>query len=186
MPACRAIGDSVKEEIESQLACLIGEPLSNMMRYAGCQRFSFGQPYERLNRRGKPIILFDYAIVASCLWEIQCDGEYVVGRHDFGPGDIRRDSAAQWFYDLVRAQSLKVTQIEAMANGGLTVAFTDEIVLSVTPGLPVKQRYSKTQKKLRALMLRDGELWRLMPKKQSDEEPPHFVVTADGWYGPDE
>ena len=176
----------MKAEIEAQLGCLIGQPLSYMQRYAGCQRFSFGQAYEAKNRRGKEMIRYDYGVVISCLWEIFIEEVRIVGRTDFGPGDIRRDEDAKWFYKVVDTQQLIVKKIHGRSDGGFTMEFSDAVTLNLTPEFSRKQRYSKSEKKLREMLLRDGELWRFMPKKQGNDYPSHFVVTADGWYGTDE
>ena len=176
----------LKEEIETRLACLIGQPLSWMQRYAGCQRFEIGHQFPAKNRKGEDITLSDYAIVVSCLWEIHGSEGNVVGRNDFGPGSLRRDSEARWFYEVVSSERLFVESIVAESNGGFTLELSEAYILIVTPDLPRKQRYSKKEKILREMLLRDGEIWRFMPKKQGNDDSPHFVVAADGWYGEDE
>jgi hypothetical protein len=162
------------------LSALIGEPLSQMKRYVGFQRFGFGVRYPTVNRKGEECTTSPQAIVVSCFWELLGPNGPVVSRDDFGPGDQRRDESAMYFYELADSEVLAVTSIVAEADGELTVSLSEGYVLILRRKLPRKQRYSKSAQKLREKLLAEGEIWRYLSDERTERESDRFVVTFSG------
>lgn len=124
---------SLKRRIEETLKPIIGEPLSDMWRYAGFQVFEFGIQRPAVNRKGQPITRSDWALGACCTWSICGTEGRVLSSEDFGPDGERHDEAAAPFYQLVDDSSLIVRAIEvgerAQVRFVLSQGFALDIVL---------------------------------------------------------
>ncbi len=75
----------MKQEIEAALQPLVGESLSDMMRYGGCQKFEFGKQLPKKNRKGEDVAVGEWGLVVSCDWRIKRSNEIIVSCDDFGP-----------------------------------------------------------------------------------------------------
>lgn len=150
----------MKAEIEQALHPLLGEPLSNMWRYAGCQKFEFGVQRPHKNRKGQTVTWADWGLVVTCAWCIRGPEGVIVSSDDFGPGRSRRDEKAYPFYDMLHDDPPIVETIVAGEDGTVHIQMTRGYTLDVRPkGGP------------------DTEEWRFMPP---DQRRRHFVITSEG------
>ncbi|MGV3724288.1 MAG: hypothetical protein ACO1SX_25620 [Actinomycetota bacterium] len=134
-------------KIEAALRPLTGEPLTDMWRYAGCQKFEFGVQRPARNSKGVEITRADYGLVVSCEWRIDGRQGRVVSSEDFGPGENRRDAQAGWFYGLIRTDPPVIGSIRAGADGALSLRMTQGLTLEVIPTAEIEP---------------DDEQWRFM------------------------
>ena len=65
----------MEQEIASRFVCLVGERLSDMMRYAGWQRFEFGEQKPTVNRYGRALRTSEIALAVACHWSITQNGK---------------------------------------------------------------------------------------------------------------
>jgi hypothetical protein len=139
---------------------LIGLPLTDMWRYAGCQKFEFGEQLSELDDNSPQMQgAADWGLVASCEWQIQGPEELVLSSDHFGPEGVRRDGHAQPFYDLMDSDShLVVQSVKTLEDGGL--------VIQLTGGYSLNLWRSPKEN-------RSDEQWRLMPP---GEESGHLVL----------
>lgn len=154
---------AIKEEVERALHSLIGEPLSDMIRYAGIQAFEFGVQRRRKNRKGQDITVADQRLDVSCYWCISGPEGTIVSSEDFGPKGSRRDARAYPFYDMLDSNPPVVEVLEADEAGTLHVWLSGGYSLTVRPMEHVDGS--------------DEEQWRFLPK---DKEQSHLVFTRQG------
>lgn len=150
------------QEIETEFRCLVGEPLTDMWRYAGCQKFEFGVQKPAVNRDGEEITKADLGLVVSCDWFVTGPEGSVVSSHDFGPDGARRDAHAHPFYNLLATSPPVVESVAANAEGALCIRMSAGFTLEVGPDA-------------------DGdphdEQWRLMRRGEPNT---HFVLRGNG------
>ena len=152
----------IKKAVEQALQPIVGEPLTDMWRYAGCQKFEFGVQRPAKNDDGEEITLADWGLVVSCDWSVSGPAGRVVSSDDFGPGRRRRDKRAHPFYDSLRTEPPVVECIEADEEGALFIQMGRRILLTVRP-----------DPKIGGI----DEQWRFMPKDKAER---HFVLCGDG------
>jgi hypothetical protein len=155
----------MKRQIEAALHPLIGEPLTDMWRYAGCQKFEFGLQRPAKNRSGQEITRSDLGLVVSCHWRISGPAGHVVSSADFGPKESRRDTLAGPFYQLLEDAPPVVEALEASDDGALCLRMTSGYTVEVLPTAGIEP---------------EDEQWRFMPK---DQEQVHVVLFGDGLEG---
>lgn len=158
----------MKSVIEAALSPLIGEPLSDMWRYAGCQKFEFGIQRPRTNHEGEEITFADWGLVVSCSWRVIGPEGNVISSDEFGPGGSRRDERARPFYALLGTDSPAVESVVADDGGKLCIRMSGGYLLEVEPVSDMDP---------------DDEQWRFMPK---DEEARHIVLWGEGIDGVDD
>lgn len=152
----------MREQIESAFQPLLNQPLTDMWRYAGCQKFEFGGQRHRTHAEAS-FLSADWGLVVSCGWKISGPQGRIVASDDFGPRMTRRDEAAGALYELLHTPSApRVTRIESDSAGRLSIEMTDGYVLEVCPE-PCTHP--------------NGEQWRLM---RNDGEHEHCVLWGDG------
>lgn len=121
----------MKAEIEAALQPLLGEPLTDMWRYAGFQRFEFG--VQRPTRKGtKGMTHSDWGFVVGCDWRISGPDGVIVSAADFGE-ERRTDERARPFYRLLADQPPVLQKLEAEVTGALRFEFSGAYLLEVTP-----------------------------------------------------
>jgi hypothetical protein len=150
----------MKVEIEKTLHPLIGEPLSDMWRYAGHQKFEFGIQRPCKNRKGEHITIADWGFVVAGDWRITGPEGYIVSSDDFGPKGSRRDEKAYPFYEMLGTAPPIVESIEAEEDGSVRFCMTGGYTLDVLPDREP-----------------EAEQWRFMPK---DGRKRQFVITSEG------
>lgn len=155
----------MRKQIEEALQPLIGEPLTDMWRYAGCQKFEFGVQRPMQNTRGEECTRADLGFVVSCDWRINGPEGYIVSSADFGPEGSRRDPPAEPFYDLLGDTPPVVEALEVNDEGALLFRMTSGYTLEVLPSADIEPH---------------DEHWRLMPK---DREQEHIVLFGEGLHG---
>lgn len=122
---------AINVEIEAALLPLLGEPLTDMWRYAGFQRFEFG--VQRPAEKGaKGVTHSDWGFVVGCDWQISGPDGVIVSAADFG-NESRTDDRAYPFYKLLADQPPVLQKLEAEANGALRFEFSGDYLLEVTP-----------------------------------------------------
>lgn len=124
----------MKYAIEAALRPLLGEPLSDMWRYEGLQKFEFGVQWPAKNRNGEHITRADWGIVVACFWQINGPDGYILSYNDFGPGDRRNDKPAQSFYDLLHISPRIVESITASNDGSVEFFLSDGYSLFLLTG----------------------------------------------------
>jgi len=147
---------------ERQLACealsaLVGLPLSDMWRYAGCQKFEFGEQKATVNRKGQDATRADWGLVASCFWRIDGPGGFSLTWEHFMPE--RRDGHAYPFYQLLGDEPPVVESVEVKEDGGLRIGLTGGYLLALDP---------------RSDLVEDLAYWRFMPPE--DDPRGHLVL----------
>jgi len=152
----------MKMQAEAALRPLIGEPLTDMWRYAGCQKSEFGVQRPAKNRQGEEITLAELGLVVSCDWRILGPEGCVVSSDDFGHGESRRDTHAHPFYELIHRAPPVVEEIKADDEGGLRIEMSAGYSLEVVPSLGIEP---------------EDEQWRFIP---GDKEQGHLVLWGDG------
>lgn len=152
----------MKQEIEAALQPLIGQPLSDMWRYAGCQKFEFGVQRPAKNRKGQDVKRADWGLVVSCDWRVMGPEGHVVSSDDFGPGRSRRDEQAKPFYELIHTDPPVVEGIEANTGGALRIRMSQGYTLDVQPETDSGS---------------DDEQRRFLPR---DPQQKYFVLWGDG------
>ena len=157
----------MRDEIETALRPLMGEPLSHMRR-AGFQMFEIGVQRPCKNRKGQDITLADMSLHVSCNWYITRNGDQIVSSEDFGPGwGVRRDEKAMPFYEMLGEEEFVVTSIHADNSGGVVIQLTRGYMLQIVTDHDEAVMDTDA----------DTEQWRLLPKDRTRRD---FVVTAEG------
>ena len=152
-------------EIQETLACLRNEPLSDMWRYAGRQKFEFGVQRPFRNRKGVVTTRADRGLVVSCDWRLWAYEELILSASDFGPGTARRDGDGEGFYDELGVFPPLVEQIEVLEQGGIRLVLSRGYILEIIPNGGGEYREG----------FLEGEQWRFMPKEEAADQ----VVLTD-------
>lgn len=152
----------MKQYIETALRPLLGEPLTDMWRYAGSQKFEFGVQRRRRNNQDEEYTSADWGLVVSCAWSIAGPEGCIVSSDQFGPQLGRRDQRAKPFYELLATGPPVVESIEADEEGALVIQMSGGYILAVQPEADIDPM---------------DEQWRLMPP---DGEQSHLVLWGDG------
>jgi hypothetical protein len=152
----------MNQQIEAALQPLIGEPLTDMWRYAGCQKFEFGVQRLIQNDDGEEIRRADLGFVVSCAWRIDGPEGCVVSSADFGPEGSRRDTPAEPFYQLLDEAPPVVEALEVSDEGALLFRMTPGYRLEVLPSAGLEP---------------NDEHWRFMPGGPAKD---HVVLWGDG------
>jgi len=154
-----------RRSAKEALSALVGLPLSDMFRYAGCQKFEFGEQKPHLNRKGEEMTRADWGLVASCHWRIQGPSGFLLTWEDFTPA--RRDDHAMAFYGSLKSDPPVVESVEVEEDGGLRIGMTCEYSLALDPSNYDEEYF---------------EDWRFMPP--TDEPRGHLVLGEDlSWSG---
>jgi len=122
-----------RDEIEAAMRQFIGEPLSDMWRYAGFQSFAFGVPHLRRNRKGEEVAKPEYGLVAACSWRIEAHDGSAISSEDYRPVDRGADAAVLSFLDDLLAEPPIVLSLAATTEQGLHVVLSRGFVLTITP-----------------------------------------------------
>ena len=152
----------MKEEIEDALRSIIEQPLTDMWRYGGMQKFEFGEQRSHTNRRGEQVTRADLGLVVSCNWQITSKTGTIISQEDFvNDKEPRPSRVTSMLHELLSA---KPTVINVLADnsGAVRLNLSGGYYLELSPDSTDSER---------------DELWRFMPSKESE---PHFVVTASG------
>lgn len=157
----------MKEEIEKRLVCLVGKRFSDMMRYAGWQRFEFGEQKPTINRKGRSLRTSDLAIAAACHWRITQNGNPVVSADDFGPDRERRDDSAMPFYAALPDKGPIIERLTVGERGELLFVCSDGISLEIDATRPLHTW----------LWENENALWRFLSGDKNDWG---LVLTTDG------
>jgi hypothetical protein len=158
---------SIREEIETALKPLLGEPVSNMWR-AGFQIFEIGEQRPFKNRKGQDTTRADLSLHVSCDWYITRSGEPIVSSEDFGPGwGVRRDEKAFPFYEALGGPEFIIRSVRADSSGSVVIRMAGGYVLQII----TDRRKDELDPDA------DTAQWRFLPK---DETVHHFVVETDG------
>lgn len=134
------LSETERSEIAGALSALVGLPLVDMFRYAGCQKFEFGDPAGGT----------DWGLVAGDAWRLRgpaldvSSGEFSLGNEDFEPE--RDDAHAGPFYERLSNAPLRVTGADVGHDGGVRIDLSEGHSLTVGPGTRPAD-----------------EIWRLMP-----------------------
>jgi hypothetical protein len=154
-----------EEELFDQLAHLVGEPLSDMWRYAGRQAFEFGCQKPFLNKKGKPTSRAENWLVVSCDWRLWEGADVLLCAADFG--EERRDEQGYEFYGLLRENPPIVEHLEVEKRGELRFKLSQGYVLEIVcvDGILPHKGFL------------EGEQWRFV---LDSEEANQLIVTADG------
>ncbi len=171
----------IKDDIERNLASLVGLPVCETGRAVDMATFGFGRLIERDGRRGREVVP-EYRLHIQARWRIVRDGTLLVGYRDwrypprgsavddadFDPSDERRNRRDDLVDDWIAhgAHPHFVREIRGTTLGDLALTFDDGCVLETFADQATSD---------------DGhdEYWRLLPPPLSGGEP-HFVVTAHG------
>lgn len=161
-PALRSRRALTRPQVEAAFQSLVGEPLTDMWRYAGCQKFEFGEQKPSINSDGEEITVADLGLVVSCDWSVTGPAGAVVSSADFGPREARRDTGAHPFYDLLATSPPVVEAIAVDDHGLLHIRMSDGYALEVQPDADFEPH---------------DEQWRLMLR---GEPRAHVVLWGDG------
>lgn len=139
-----------------------------MWRYAGCQKFEFGEQKPGKNREGEDTTRADWGLVANCHWRIEGPEGFALSWEHFGSTPERRDGHADPFYERLETRPLIVEAVEVRSDGALRFRLSDGFSLAVDLGPP------------------DGdsvERWRFMPP--NGDPRGHLVLEEDdiSWSG---
>src|SRR5215475_8435226 len=72
----------MRNEIESSLQALIGQPLLSAGRAADLEWFQFGKPQTVMNSRGETKTVGEYALHIQCAWRIRDSAGIIVASRD--------------------------------------------------------------------------------------------------------
>lgn len=137
---------------EEGLSLIIGQPLTDMFRYLGFQKFEFGEQIPYLNKKSKVIFHSDLGLVVGAWWQISGPCGFVLNSDHFPSGGPRTDDHAMSFYkSLHEPDSPVVTAITVDHTGGLEITMTHGYSLRVLGD------YESTEWQ---------EAWRFMPKEE--------------------
>lgn len=126
-----------------------------MWRYAGLQKFEFGEQIPRVNRKGDAITRSEWGLVVSCEWRITGLEGDIVGSHQFGADGVRADSSAKGFYRLLSETPPMISAIDVSEDGSLRFEMSGGYVLTVAVDIDSSE-----------------EQWRFM---QEAESVPHLT-----------
>jgi len=151
------------ELAQEALSALVGLPLSDMWRYAGCQKFEFGEQKKHANRYGEQVTWADWGLVVSCRWRLEGPNGFVLSSEHFGSKSERYDDHADEFYQELDANPPLVESVEVLDNGALHFRLSHGYKLALDPS-------------------GQNEEWRFMP----DDDPRGHLVLESGivhWTG---
>ena len=141
-------GVRMKDEIESRLGVLVGQPLIVSCRAADMEMFSFGDPaIPDQMRDGSNRLVSRYGLHVQCPWRIVCSGLLTVGYGDirepktgtawdadFDPNELGttlREELLEGFYRARQDRPSIVTGVTAQEIGDLRITLDDGCVLEV-------------------------------------------------------
>jgi hypothetical protein len=153
----------MKDRIEAALRPLLSEPLTDMWRYVGHQRFEFGEQRPCKNRKGQDITRADLAVVALCHWRISRADGSSVSRCNFRSSTEPGDEAAGRFVEECLDSQPVVLEITAQDSGGVHLVLAHGYELWLEPDPDDASELD--------------EEWRFLPRDHAER---HFVVTAHG------
>jgi hypothetical protein len=170
----------MKAEIEAILKPLLGEPLTDMWRYAGFQRFEFGEQRRSHDSKADAAPVGDWALIAGCAWRITGPMGVVVSSANFGESG-RTDKDAAPFYRLLKREPPVVEALEANAAGAIRLQLTAGYLLEIEPegaewdDEPPSEEYwlfhPRDKRKIRTILYHDG-LFRSRPVRRSKTSAP--------------
>ncbi len=166
----------MKDEIESRLQVLVGQPLIGSARAADMEMFSFGElVMTPAGRRTPRQLAGRYGLHVQCPWRIVRAGSLTVGYDDlreprsdlaedveFDPNELEmtlRDELLASFHRERKDRPRLVAAVAATDVGDLRITFDDGCVLDVFPDMAAARR----------------EHWRFM-----DQQGGHMVVGGEG------
>jgi hypothetical protein len=171
----------MRNEIHKQLTQLINLPLSLMFRYAGCQRFQFGERFTTKSPKGKNIIVSDWALLVASEWEISLNKDIILSSNDFLQEKLPNNENQKSFYDGLKDYSHKVLEIHTENSTIFSLKFNTEYILKVNNSIIADSNFTPDILNIRRQILSPGELWRFMPEYTTkNKDKNHFVVTLNG------
>jgi len=170
---------SIRQQIESVIAPLVGIPLWDAGRAADLMWLALGQRKTIQDFRGKPREVGEYALHVQCAWRFVQGEKILVGNCDLyyprGYSDPKQEIPKGFDWDVQGAnrcdevlatlfaggaKQFVVQRVEARQAGELALLLEGGITLQIFPNDSL-----------------DGEHWRLF-RPGSDE--PHWVFTGNG------
>lgn len=154
--------------VREALSAIVGQPLSDMWRYAGCQKFEFGEQRPFVNRKGEESTQADHGLVVSCDWSIEGPDGFRLGSEHFGRTPDLWDEHAKPFYESLDDAPPVVESVDVQESGGLRIGMTRGYSLAVDPDPPEEDHI---------------EDWRFMPREGDPRG--HLALRWDGlgWSG---
>ncbi len=151
---------SVRIKIEAALTPLIGEPLTDMWRYIGFQKFEFGLQKPFMNRKGIEVSKADHGLVTNGEWKLTDPEGKSISRQDFESSHVPPNPAVLAFLENLLDRAPKVTEITTGPRSYVKVFMTEGFSLELS-----------------FLSSARGCEWRyISPDRSSD----HFVVMRSG------
>jgi hypothetical protein len=165
----------MKDQIETNLRVLIGQPLVSVTRAANMQMFGFGKWVDAIEGEARKV--GEYALHLQCVWRVVSSNRIIVAQRDmYYPLGDPETEPEHWMWDRQGANRcdertkrlitqytncpLIVESIVADEIGGLSLLFSEGIKLEVFPDDSLPDEY-----------------WRFF--KPGTEEN-HFVVSGEG------
>lgn len=136
------------ELLDSQFRVLIGQPLSDMFRYAGLQRFDFGEQRPSVNSKGLPNTISDWGLVVGCNWQIDGPDGFRLQQADYRSGPGPEGPNIHEFFEMLEKDPPKLLSYELDALGTLTMV--------------LERGY---QLRVEACSSSGWEQWRLVPQR---------------------
>ena len=125
------------------LNILVGQPLSEMWRYANFQRFEFGTQYSFINRKGEKAKRSDLLLDVSCQWLITHNKIELLSASDYVNGKSARAIEASWFFNVLKNDPPCVTAVYVNEKEDLTIELDHGFILYI---LPATQKISAVDK----------------------------------------
>ena len=108
--------------VKDAFSLLVGEPLSDMWRYAGYQVFEFGEQVPEVNTKGVEITRGMLSLT-SLYWKLRGPNRFSLGSRNFGSSG-RRDGHAEGFYGMVEAGALTVETLDVSELGAISLGMS--------------------------------------------------------------
>lgn len=128
-----------KTMVEKELSTIVGEPLTDMWRYAGHQVFALGQQVEVIDEDSEePIQVDDCCLIVYCEWEFRGPNGFLLSSVDFAGEQGRNDHHAHAFYNRADADPIEVEGLSVDFGGLVEILFTEGFSLTVRPSTEVE------------------------------------------------
>src|SRR5262245_16738621 len=104
-----------------------------MWRYAGMQKFEFGEQRPHINKKGEQISVADWGIVVSCNWRITDKTGTFISQQDFVQNTEPRPNRVVTLLDELLGSTPRVERIVADDAGSVTLSLTHGYCLELMP-----------------------------------------------------